>query len=125
MKRYGIFQIVNGKLLGFTENSFSMSWSENFVRIWNKDELKCYVRKKYIGYKSYEYNGYNIFKKYPNAFVVRLNNKHPGSFRKKLNQIVEILWDDRTKILKRTDEEQKKEYISKKYHRRNVGFKII
>ena len=112
MRRYGIFRVVNGKLYGFVENSFSMSWNENYVRVWDEEALQCYLRKKYIGsYTHRQHDGYNIFGKYPDAFVVRLNNK--------------ILWDERTKILKRTDEEQKKEYFSKKYHRRNVGFKIV
>ena len=126
MKRYGIFRVVNDKLYGFVENSFSMGWNENFVRVWNKKELQCYLRKKYVSsYNNKVYDGYNIFGKYPDAFVVRLNNNHPGTFKKKMNKTVEILWDERTKILKRTDEEQKKEYFSKKYHGRNVGFKII
>ena len=126
MRRYGIFRVVDDKLYGFVENSFSMGWNENFVRVWNKEELQCYLRKKYVGsYYNKVYDGYNIFGKYPDAFVVRLNNNHPGTFKKKMNKTVEILWDERTKILKRTDEEQKKEYFSKKYHGRNVGFKII
>ena len=126
MRRYGIFRVVDDKLYGFVENSFSMGWNENFVRVWNKEELQCYLRKKYVSsYNNKVYDGYNIFGKYPDAFVVRLNNNHPGTFKKKMNKTVEILWDERTKILKRTDEEQKKEYFSKKYHGRNVGFKII
>lgn len=126
MRRYGIFRVVDDKLYGFVENSFSMGWNENFVRVWNKEELQCYLRKKYVSsYNNKVYDGYNIFGKYPDAFVVKLNNNQPGTFKKKMNKTVEILWDERTKILKRTDEEQKKEYFSKKYHGRNVGFKII
>lgn len=126
MKRYGIFRVVNGKLYGFVENSFTMGWNENFVRVWNQKELQCCLRKKYVSsYNNRVYDGYNICGKYPDAFVVKLNNNQPGTFKKKMNKTVEILWDERTKILKRTDEEQKKEYFSKKYHGRNVGFKIL
>ena len=35
---YGIFKIENGQYFGYTENSFSMGWEKNKVRVWLKKD---------------------------------------------------------------------------------------
>lgn len=120
-KKYGIFIINKGNLLGYVEDSFSMSWSVSYVRAWTLEDLKYIWDNHYDGKKFCK----GIKCKYPKAFIVKITDNHPVQFKKKLNRVVEINWKERQRILNRTDKEQKEKYISKKYHRRNVEFKVL
>ena len=42
---YGLFNIENGQYLGFTENSISMGWSPNKVRVWTKKDAEYFFKK--------------------------------------------------------------------------------
>lgn len=59
---YGIFSIFEGKLYGYIENSFSMSWSDNRVRI----------EKEPVNLKTW-----GSAPTTPNAFIIRLSKQHP------------------------------------------------
>ena len=59
--KYGIFKIENGKLYGYTENSFSMGWELN----------KVYVYAKKVVFK-----GWGSAPKDKWAFIVRLSRRN-------------------------------------------------
>lgn len=94
-KLYGLFlEKKDGKLNGYIENSFSMGWSPNRVRVWNKH---AYV-KEYLDLHIKNTEGYPRDKtvKY---FIARLNSKQSG---------IKITWDPLSEH---------------KYERRNATFK--
>lgn len=43
---YGVFcQMPDGSIMGYTENSFSMSWSFDKVRLWTKETALLYIEE--------------------------------------------------------------------------------
>lgn len=42
---YGLFKIENGQYLGFTENSFSIGWSPDKVRVWVKKDAEYSLKR--------------------------------------------------------------------------------
>jgi len=42
---YGVFNETEGKVLGYTEHSFNMKWSKDFVRLWGYKTAKYYLDK--------------------------------------------------------------------------------
>ena len=125
-KRYGIFLIKKKVLYGYVENSFSMSWEPNYVRAWKLEDLQWIWNN---GVRPYGLGGNKYTKgikaKYPKAFIVRITDNFPKQFQNKLGKKIKIHWKERQDILNRTEEEQKKKYISKKYHARNVRFSEV
>lgn len=130
-KKYGIFRIdENGTLLGYIEKSFGMGWDKNFVRAWDlrdiqsmwDNHISCMGVREHKPFVKY---AKGIKGKYPNAFIVKITGNLPKQFANKLGKTVRIHWKERQKILNRTEEEQKIEYISKKFHYRNVQFSVF
>lgn len=92
---YGLFKIENGQYLGFTENSFSMGWSTNKVRVWAKKD------------KNVEHYLQSYIEKYKDTpfFVLRLTRSNSP-----------IICDFKTR------HDQYSAKTLKKYDGRNVGF---
>lgn len=64
-KIYGIFKRdEKGNLLGYVENSFSMSWEKDSVRVWRKNDGPAIFQADFRAKKNKE-----------KAFLVRLNSK--------------------------------------------------
>lgn len=105
-KKYGIFKVENGYLLGYIENSFSMDWSKERVRLWNAKDIKYYQERfaKQIANKK--------------MFVVRITNTYPQVFMTKYNKLVKIHWKERQENI------NSPQYTTK-FDWRNVKFSIV
>jgi hypothetical protein len=62
---YGVFLEKEGQILGYIEQSFSMAWSEKYVRLWSRRDAEIYKKK--------------LEKEYKNVFIYRLTRKSPNA----------------------------------------------
>ena len=73
---YGLFSESDGKIRGYIENSFSMSFSDVRVRAWRLEDAEYYL-KKFITKQSYaKAKGIDYGRKY---FIYRLTRKSPDA----------------------------------------------
>ena len=98
-KIYGIFKIKkDGTILGYTENSFSMSWNENTVRKYYPRDIKYVFDNNLISNYNIEYGDRIV--------VIRISAKN-------LALPIELDWKHNV------------ENNDRKFYRRNIKFKPI
>ena len=101
-KLYGIFMVFrNGRILGYVENSFSMSWERDYVRLWSKNDVDLILNDSDIKGARRRYRSAKII-------VVRLSARNK-SLPLKLD------WAGRWVETKK----------KKKFHYRNIRFEVI
>ena len=100
---YAIFRIdEEGKVQGYVENSFSMSWRPDWVRIYDRASAFCFINSGVM------VNGVT----YKDVFVLRVSHKMAEKHGVKI---------DTLSLLKACKEYPK----SKKFNRRNAYFEVV
>jgi hypothetical protein len=107
-KKYGIFKYKDGKLLGYVEHSFEMSWQPDLVRQWN--------------YEDALYNWNRCRKRNKQAFIAKISGGTLPSVLKRTGKYYKIDWKTRQNNM---IEDVKKYGYPRKFNRRNVAFKEV